>query len=206
MNVGTVVIVDDDALVGRAMKRLLNAAGFASLVFSTAEAFLEARLPDGPCCAVLDIRMPGMSGLELQRTLNDRYPQLPVVFLTGHGDIRMAVRAVQAGAMEFLTKPVQDAELLSVVRRALARHEHLKRTYEDRLVVQHRMELLTRREREVLAGVVSGLLNKQIGQQLGISEKTIKAHRARMLEKMRANSVPDLVRMVDRVGMPAIEA
>ncbi len=205
MRPAIVFVVDDDASMRTALVRLLKSARLRVMAFASAEEFLKVRLPDEPSCLLLDVRMPGMSGLELQQRLLERSPDLPVIFITGHGDIRMAVRTIQAGAVEFLPKPFKDKELLSAVESALGRSEkalHRRRTIDD---FQRRLAALTPREREVLEGVVAGKLNKQIGATLGITEKTVKVHRAKVMEKMGAGTVADLARMVaefERLSVP----
>ncbi len=196
MSDATIYIVDDDASMRKALARLLKSAGFKSAAFSSAEEFLRFTVPDSPCCVVLDVRMGGMSGLDLQREMERLNRELPIVFITGHGDMRMAVRAIQAGAIEFLPKPFQDDELLDAIQRALNRCAGIRlrnKTLDD---VGRRIGSLSDREREVLEGVVGGMLNKQIGAQLGITEKTVKVHRAHVMEKMGVSSVAELARMV----------
>lgn len=196
MSDATIYIVDDDASMRKALARLLKSAGFKSVAFSSAEEFLQFTVPDSPCCVVLDVRMGGMSGLDLQREMERLNRELPIVFITGHGDMRMAVRAIQAGAIEFLPKPFQDDELLDAIQRALNRCAGIRlrnKTLDD---VGRRIGSLSDREREVLEGVVGGMLNKQIGAQLGITEKTVKVHRAHVMEKMGVSSVAELVRLV----------
>ena len=180
--------------------RLLKSANLRAIAFASAEDFLRAPMPDEPCCLVLDVRMPGMSGLDLQQELAKARPDLPVIFVTGHGDIRMAVRTLQAGAVEFLPKPFQDREFLAAVEKALRRSDAARAARKNADEVRARIASLTPREREVMEGVVTGLLNKQIGQKLGTSEKTVKVHRARVMEKMGVSSVADLVRMVTAVN------
>jgi FixJ family two-component response regulator len=199
MNDGFVFIVDDDASMRTALTRLLESAGFKPVAFSSGEEFLATQLPDVACCVVLDIRMPAMSGLEVQQNIAALDPELPIIFLTGHGDIRTAVHAMQAGAVEFLPKPVIDEELLAAIRKAIERHEAVRQMRKSREAVISRIASLTTREREVMEGVARGMLNKQIGQQLGVTEKTVKVHRARVMEKMGVVSVAELVRMLERV-------
>ncbi len=196
MESATVFVVDDDASMRTALTRLLKSARFRAVAFASAEEFLKAPIPDEPCCLILDVRMSGMSGLDLQQRLAQRTPDLPIIFITGHGDIRMAVRAVQAGAVEFLPKPFKDHDLLAAIEKALSRHADARRTRRTIEELQRRVASLTPRERQVMDGVAAGLLNKQIGQRLGTTEKTIKVHRARVMEKMGVSSVADLVRIV----------
>lgn len=198
----TVFLVDDDASVRRALARLIKSGGHLVQTFASAREFLD-RIPeaDGPACLVLDVRMPGLSGLDLQRELETANASLPIIFITGHGDIPMSVKAMKAGAVDFLLKPVQDAELLRAIKQALARAVH-DRTERDEIEdVQRRMEKLTPREHEVMTLVVRGLLNKQIASELGTVEKTIKVHRARVMEKMQVTSVAELVRLAERAGI-----
>jgi FixJ family two-component response regulator len=198
----TVYVVDDDESVREGLSSLLRSAGFRVELFPSAQAFLER--PGDPCpgCLVLDVNLPGLSGLELQTRLADRQAALPIIFITGHGDIPMSVRAMKAGAAEFLTKPFSDRVLLDAVEQAI---EKSRAAWRDRTALaglQARYEALTPREREVLAHVVAGRLNKQIAGQLGTSEVTVKVHRGRVMEKMQAASVADLVKMAGRLGLP----
>lgn len=198
----TVFLVDDDASVRRALTRLIKSAGYAPQAFASARDFLDYwRVGDGgPACLVLDVRMPGLSGLDLQRELQAAHTLLPIIFITGHGDIPMSVKAMKQGAVDFLPKPVKDKVLLQAIEQALARAD---RDHEGRLElegIQRRLESLTPRELEVMAWVVRGLLNKQIAFELGTVEKTVKVHRARVMEKMEVRSLADLVRIAERVG------
>jgi FixJ family two-component response regulator len=191
-------VVDDDRSFLRAVSRRLEAAGFAVEAYESAEAFL-AHLTDAPGCAVVDLRMPGVGGLELQDTLTRAREPMPVIFLTGHGDVRSSVRAMKHGAMDFLTKPVGGEELIEAVRRAIAA-DVASRVERRRLrELQASYATLTRREREVFALVARGLLNKQIAGELGTSERTVKAHRACMMKKMGVTSVADLARIAERL-------
>lgn len=196
-----VFIVDDDPSVRKALGRLLRSFGFQVEVFSAAQKFLEHKLPDAPGCLVLDVRLPGLDGLELQRSLSEANVTLPIVFITGHGDIPMTVRAMKAGAVDFLPKPFEDQDLLNAVRQAIAKDVQARQEQADVTVLQQRVDALTPREREVLELVVSGMLNKQVGHQLGITEKTIKVHRAQVMHKMQAGSLAELVRMAEKVGI-----
>lgn len=196
MNNATVFIVDDDTSIRKSLARLLKSAGFKSVAFSSAEEFLQATVPDEPCCLVLDVRMGGISGLDLQREMARLNRELPIVFITGHGDMRMAVRAIRAGAIEFLPKPFQDKELLDAIQKALNHYLAVHRRSTTIQETSRRIALLTDRERQVMQGVVTGLLNKQIGAQLGIAEKTVKVHRAQVMEKMGVSSVAELVKAV----------
>jgi FixJ family two-component response regulator len=199
-----VFVVDDDPSVRRALGRLLKASGFGVDGFASAEEFLKHPPPDRPACVVLDVKMPGLGGLGLQRTLAERAAGLPIVFITGHGDIPMTVRAMKAGAVDFLPKPFNDQDLLAAVRQALARNAQARQAGADLAEIRRRAESLSPREREVMALVVSGKLNKQAGHQLGVTEKTIKAHRAQVMRKMHADSLAELVRMAERLGIPAL--
>jgi FixJ family two-component response regulator len=194
-------VVDDNASVRRALKRLLGSVGIETETYSSAKQFLDATLADVPCCVVLDVRMPRMSGLELQDRLLASGRELPIVFITGHGDIAMAVEAMKKGAVDFLPKPFNDQDLIDAIHRALAQHERLRGERADREEVLARLERLTPREREVMELVVTGMLNKQIAGELGTVEKTIKVHRARVMEKMEAESLAELVRLAARVDI-----
>lgn len=194
-------VVDDDASFRTAVGRLLTAAGFAVKEHASAAEFLEAGRGDVPACVLLDVRMPGPSGLDLQQELSRREGMPPIVFLTGHGDIAMSVRAIKSGAEDFLTKPVEGRELIAAVRGALARDAQNHEVGEALRVLRSRYETLTVREREVLAHVVAGRLNKQIAATVHTSERTVKAHRARVMQKMGAGSVADLVRAAARLGI-----
>lgn len=198
-----VFVVDDDESVRRSLRRLLASAGFAVETFASAEEVLARGRPVGPACLVTDLQMPGVTGLELQERLASDAIRMPMVFITGHGDIPSSVRAMKEGAVDFLTKPFDDEELLGAVRRALARDAEALAKWDGVRSVRARAERLTPREREVMDLVVTGMLNKQIAYDLGTSEKTIKVHRARVMEKMEASSVAELVRLVDRLRGPA---
>ncbi|HKB35279.1 MAG TPA: response regulator transcription factor [Gemmataceae bacterium] len=198
-----VFVVDDDASVRRALARLLQADGLTVATFASAKEFLHHGRADAPACLVLDVRLPELDGLELQRSLNEENSALPIVFITGHGDIPMSVRAMKAGAVDFLPKPFDDQELLSAVRQAIAKDLQGRREQASTAVLRERAESLTAREHEVMALVVSGLLNKQIGHRLGVSEKTVKVHRGQAMRKMRAGSLAELVRMAEKIGIKA---
>lgn len=195
-----VYVVDDDASICRALARLLRSAGFAVQTFPSAKAFLDWSAPDRPACLVLDIRMPGPSGLDLQSALREADRLLPIVFITGHGDVATSVRAMKAGAVDFLQKPFDDQELLACVQRALETSRAQRAERAERAMLGQRVACLTPREREVLRLVVTGMLNKQIADKLDIAEKTVKVHRGRVMEKMLAGSVADLVRMTAKLG------
>ena len=195
-----VFVVDDDASMRDALSRLLNAVGLTVQTFASAPAFLNRRLPDVPGCVVLDVRLPGLSGLDLQREMVERGIHIPVVFITGHGDIPMSVQAMKAGAVEFLTKPFRDQDLLDAVRSGIQLDRKEREERADLAELRDCVGQLTQREQEVMWLVVSGLLNKQIALQLGTSEKTIKIHRSQVMRKMRASSLADLVRMSQKLG------
>ena len=197
----TVYVVDDDALVRRSMERLIRMAGFKVQTFESAQDFLGYNRSEGPACLVLDVRLPGLSGLELQQELSQSGKQIPIVFLTGHGDIPMSVRAMKAGAAEFLTKPVKQRTLLEAIQAAIERDRmtcHARAATED---LRSRYEQLTPREREVMKLVVAGLLNKQVAGELNTAERTIKFHRAHIVQKMGAESLAELVRMAEKLGI-----
>jgi len=195
-----VFVVDDDASMRDAISRLLNAVGLTVQTFASARAFLNRRLPNVPGCVVLDVRLPGLSGLDLQREMVERGIHIPVVFITGHGDIPMSVQAMKAGAVEFLTKPFRDQDLLDAVRSGIQLDRKEREERAELAELRDCVRQLTQREQEVMSLVVSGLLNKQIALQLGTSEKTIKIHRSQVMRKMRANSLADLVRMSQKLG------
>lgn len=199
-----VFVVDDDASVRRSTERLVRPLGFGVQTFASAREFLESARMERPACLVLDVQMPGLSGLDLQRELAQRGVEIPIVFLTGHGDIPITVQAMKAGAVEFLTKPVKSRDLLVAIRDAIERGRVSHRAQREVAALRERYERLTPREREVLPLVVAGLLNKQIAGELAASERTVKFHRAHIMEKMEAGSLPDLVRMAERldVGPP----
>ena len=199
----TVFLVDDDASVRRALARLIKSAGHQVQAFSSAREFLDT-VPQtaGPACLVLDIRMPGLSGIDLQRQLQATSHTLPIIFITGHGDIPMSVKAIKAGAVDFLPKPVKDTDLLRAIEQAVARSVDDRAERDELEDIQRRVEKLTPREREVMALVVRGLLNKQIAFDLGTVEKTIKVHRARVMKKMQVGSLAELVRVAEKVGIP----
>ncbi len=194
-----VFVVDDDRSVREGLLDLIGSVGLKAKAFNSAQDFLRHKRPEAPACLVLDVRLPGPSGLELQRELAQSGEPIPIIFVTGHGDIPMSVRAIKDGAVEFLTKPFRDQELLDAVRQGLktdqVAREHRARATE----LRHRYESLTPREREVMQLVISGLLNKQIGDQLGLSEITIKMHRAQVMHKMKAESVVELLRMAEAI-------
>ncbi len=194
-----VYVVDDDESVRRALARLIRGAGFGVETFASASAFLACPVADHAACLVLDVRLPGASGLDLQSALAESGRSMPIVFITGYASVPMSVRAMKGGAVDFLQKPFDEQELLDSVGRALARDRQTRAARAERDVVQQRLDSLTPRERQVLALVVRGLLNKQIAGELGAAEKTIKIHRGRVMRKMAADSVASLVRMVQKV-------
>jgi len=200
-NAAVVFIVDDDDSVRKSLSRVVTAAGYAVEAYASAREFLARPPSTGPCCLVLDVRMPGVTGLDLQRTLASAVHRIPVVFVTGHGDISMSVTALKGGAVDFLTKPFDKTALLDAIARALAKDTRERATEARIGDIQARAKLLTPRERQVFALVVTGMLNKQIAGELGVGEKTVKVHRARVMEKMRAGSVAELVRLADDVGI-----
>jgi FixJ family two-component response regulator len=198
-----VFVVDDDASVRRSTERLVRPLGFGVQTFASAREFLDGARLERPGCLVLDVRLPGLSGLDLQRELARRGVEIPIIFLTGHGDIPMTVRAMKAGAVEFLTKPVKSRDLLGAIRGAIERGRVSHQARREVEALRERYERLTPREREVLPLVVAGLLNKQIAGELAASERTVKFHRAHIMKKMQAESLAELVRMVERLGLGA---
>jgi len=198
-----VYVVDDDSSVREAIKSLIRSVGLRVETFGTAQEFLKSARPDAPGCVVLDVRLPGLSGLDLQRELAANGSNLPVIFITGHGDIPMSVRAMKAGALEFLTKPFRDQDLLDAIQQALERDRGARQQRSETAKLRERFDSLTAREREVMGLVVSGLLNKQIAGELGTSEVTIKIHRSQVMKKMSAGSLAELVRMTEKLGIPA---
>ena len=199
--VATVFVIDDDPSVRKALSRLVRSVGLDVEAYPNARDFLACDRPDAPCCLVLDVRMPGLSGLDLQEELARRGWEIPIVFITGHGDVPMSVRAMKAGAVDFLEKPFQDQDLLDAINSAVASGQRRMAEQAEREAVLRRVERLTPREREVLALVVRGMLNKQVAAELGVGEKTVKVHRARVMQKMQAGSLAELVRLADRAGL-----
>jgi FixJ family two-component response regulator len=194
-----VFVVDDDPSVRSAIERLIGTVGLQVQLFGSAQEFLASKLPNVPSCLVLDIRLPGISGLGLQRQLVEANVQIPIIFITSHGDVPMTVRAMKAGAVEFLTKPFHDQDLLDAIHLALEKDRGRRQQEAELAALRERFELLSPREREVVAMVVSGMLNKQIAAQIGTAENTVKIHRSRAMEKMQANSLADLVKMIQRL-------
>jgi RNA polymerase sigma factor (sigma-70 family) len=201
-----VFVVDDDPSVRSSLKFLLSSVGLQVESFESAETFLQRKPPDAPSCLVLDVRLRGLSGLDFQRELAARNIRIPIVFVTGHGDIPMSVRAMKAGAIEFLTKPYRDQDLLDAVRIAVERDRTRREQEKDLTDLRQRFDSLTPREQEVISMVVSGMLNKQIAGELGTAENTVKVHRSRAMEKMNAQSFADLVRMIEKLKGPAKRA
>ncbi len=198
---GKVFVIDDDASVRRSLERLLRSANYQVEAFASAAAFLERERPVGPACIILDIYMPAQSGMELQAQLTAAGYNLPIIFLTGHGDVPLAVRALKGGAVDFLTKPVDDAVLLGAVGQAIARHRTLVDKRSTISTIRRRLDTLTPREFEVMRCVLAGVRNKQIATHLGIAEKTVKIHRGRVMEKMRAASLADLIQQCNLVDV-----
>jgi FixJ family two-component response regulator len=194
-----VFIVDDDASVRRSIQDLLSSVALRSETFATPQEFLDSESADRAGCLVLDVRLPGMSGLDCQRVLAEAGVTIPTIFITGHGDVPMTVRAMKSGAVEFLTKPFRPQELLDAVQQALDRDSKLRERRREKAEVQHRYETLTAREREVMDLVVAGMPNKQIAAKLGTGEHTVKIHRSHVMAKMKADSLPALIRMADRL-------
>jgi FixJ family two-component response regulator len=196
-----VFVIDDDASVRQALQSLLRSVGLEARVFGSTAEFLSAELPDIASCLVLDVRLPGISGLDFQSELAKAKIKVPIIFITGHGDIPMSVRAMKAGAVEFLTKPFRDQELLDAIQVALSLDHNRRETEKSMSLLRTRYETLTSREREVMALVAAGLMNKQIAAQLNVSEITVKVHRGHVMGKMGARSLAELVRMADVLGL-----
>jgi FixJ family two-component response regulator len=196
----TVFVVDDDTSVRTALKRLIKSLGFKVETFDSAQAFLKHGPHDGPACLVLDVRMPEMSGIELQEQLTSAGFAMPIIFITGHGNIPMSVKAMKAGAVDFIEKPFEDQKLIDAINIAIKKNKKFRTEQAEFKDIQRRVDSLTPREHEVFILVVSGMLNKQIAFDLGMSEKTVKVHRARVMGKMKAKSLADLVRMAEKVS------
>ncbi len=197
-----VFVVDADVSIRPALRSLIRSVRLNVEFFSSPLEFLLENRPDAPSCLVLDVRLPGKSGLDFQRELAEADISIPIIFVTGHGDIPMAVRAMKAGAVDFLTKPLRDQDLLDAIQVALERDRARRQRQAEIATLRERLQSLTPREREVLPLVVSGLLNKQIATEIGTTEATVKVHRSQLMKKMGADSLPDLVRMADKVGIP----
>jgi len=198
----TIFVIDDDVSIRQALESLIKSVGWNVRTFKNAQDFLQNGEIDAPGCLILDVRLPGLSGLDLQRSLAERKSHLPIIFLTGHGDIPMSVRAMKAGAVEFLTKPFREQDLLDAIRLAIDRDHTVQQQQSELAELSERYDTLTPREREVMGLVVSGLLNKQAAASLGVSEVTIKVHRGQIMQKMHAQSLADLVKMADKLQHP----
>ena len=196
-----VFVVDDDKLIRDSLEHLIKSVGLKVETFSSAQAFLDTDLPNNPGCLVLDIRMPGMSGLDLQDELEKRDFSTPIIFITGHGTVPMSVRAMKAGAVDFLQKPFEDQELLDTIHHAIEQNRHTRLKLTEIKEIEQRIKSLTSREHEILAFVAAGILNKQIAYDLKMSENTVKTHRARIMRKMEVESFAELVRATEKIGM-----
>jgi FixJ family two-component response regulator len=200
----TVIIIEDDARMRAAVQRLLRSVGLHAESYAAPQDFLRQKLPDGPSCLVLDVRLPGMSGLDVQRKLIEAGVEIPVIFVTGHGDVPMTVNAMKSGAVEFLTKPFRDQDLLDAIQQALERGNETRLRRQEVQKLKERYETLTAREREVMGLLVSGLLTKQIASRLGTSEITAQVHRGQVMRKMQANSPAELGRIAEKLKLPTV--
>jgi len=196
-----VFVIDDDASIRKSLSRLLRSAGYTTETFTSAEEFLGRDHFDGVGCILLDVKMPGLSGTDLQEELSKADYHMPIIFITGHGNIPMSVQAMKKGAVDFLTKPFDDKKLLQTIEKAIEKDTHARAEYGESLDIRRRIELLTPRENEILPYIITGMLNKQIASKLGISEKTVKVHRGRIMEKLRVDSVAQLVRLAQKAGI-----
>ena len=202
----TIFVIDDDASLRKSLSRLLRSAGYTTEAFASAEEFLARDHYGGIGCLLLDVQMPGLSGMDLQKELNKADYHMPIIFITGHGDIPMSVEAMKDGALDFLTKPFHDKELLQVIEKAIEKDTYVRAEYDEILEIRRRIERLTLRENEILGYIITGMLNKQIAFELGIAEKTVKVHRGRIMEKLCVASVAELVRLAEKAGIkPAKE-
>jgi len=201
----TVFVIDDDASIRKSLSRLLRSAGYTTETFVSAEELLGREHFNGIGCLLLDVQMPGLSGMDLQDELNKADYHMPIIFITGHGDIPMSVEAMKKGAVDFLTKPFDDKELLQAIGNAIEKDRQTRAEYDEVLDIRRRIELLTPRENEILRYIITGMLNKQIALKLGIAEKTVKVHRGRIMEKLCIDSVAELVRLAEKVGIKPLE-
>jgi RNA polymerase sigma factor (sigma-70 family) len=197
-----VFVIDDDASVRNALKSLIRSVGLTVELFGTPQEFLRHKRPDAPSCLILDVRFPGRNGLDFQRELAEANIRIPIIFVTGHGDIAMSVRAMKAGAIEFLTKPFRDQDLLDSIQVALERDRARRLQEKERMRLRNRLDALTPRERQILPFVVSGKPNKQVAAEIGTSEAAVKVHRSQLMRKLGADSLPELVRIAERMGIP----
>lgn len=197
----TVFVIDDDHSIQKSLSRLIRSVGYNVEVFASANEFLHRKHYEDPCCLVLDVRMPGLSGLDLQEELKKKEISIPIIFITGHGNIPMSVKAMKSGAVDFLPKPFDDQELIDAIYHAIEKANKIKKEHDYVVKIQRLIDHLTPREFEVLRFVITGMLNKQIAIKLGVSEKTVKVHRGRIMEKMQVGSVAELVRLTEKVGI-----